>query len=109
MGSGEVSLLGEAYADLVSESDHLVVMDENNVPRWRADPSVVILWSMEIIDLDAITSGQLFGSHSNEIKELYRNLGFSLRAFIEIFDKDDHDVMVEAITELKNISKLDLH
>lgn len=86
---GEVATYGEKFIDATDGCDHLVVMSENGIIRWKADPAINELWELDLLNMDSITDADLVGDRQDVYKKLYRDLGWPLSEYIALFDETD--------------------
>jgi len=69
-----------------SHHDHEIIIDESGTYRWKQDPDVVSL----IDDLNLNSLWVLFykmgmNKNSEEIRKMYRDMGYSISGYWEIF------------------------
>lgn len=85
----EVSELNNDYREMLEKEsyhDHEIIMDDNGTIRWKADPTVNSL----IDDLNLNSLWMLFfkmgmNKNSKEIRKMYRDMGYSLSGYWEVF------------------------
>ena len=69
-----------------SHHDHEIVMDENGVLRWKENPTVnKIRENISLNDLCPLLSCMGYGKNSEVYRKLYRDMGYSLGGYWEIF------------------------
>jgi len=80
----------EMYVEILKREphDHPIVKDEHGRLRWLENRSISDLFDLEILDLNKIVIGLYdkgFGKNSEEFRQLYRDLGYSLYGYWEVF------------------------
>lgn len=76
--------LAKEYGDLLKESDHPIYQDEHGVVRWV--PTKIGEWLGDNIDLNALSIAHQRGLIPlDQYKEFYRNMGYSLCGFSDLF------------------------
>lgn len=69
-----------------SHHDHEVIEDANGTLRWKEDPTVnEILDRVNLNDLWMLFYGMGLTKNSEEVRKLYRDMGYSLSGYWEIF------------------------
>ena len=82
--------LNEHYFDLIDGTDHPVILDSKGVYRWKANP--LIQWIADRIDLNEMNIAHEKGMFSREdLKQFYRDMGYSLCGFADIWGWKDDD------------------
>ena len=64
--------------------DHPIILDGNGVLRWQANPTVEMVFELSCLDLNKLIT-KLDGKNSEEYRRLYRDLGYSLSGYWEVF------------------------
>jgi len=81
----------EAYNEIFkkeSHHDHKIIQDERGVYRWESDPLIDKFVTLDLINLnDLIPKMWVKGmdKNSEEYRELYRKIGYSLSGYWEVF------------------------
>lgn len=79
----------DTYAEILrkeSHHNHEIIEDEHGVYRWKADPVIELFF--EHSDFNAVIVGLLeqgYTKNSEEYRKLYRDLGYSLFGYWEVF------------------------
>jgi len=69
-----------------SHHDHLVIEDDMGTVRWKADPSVrEVLDRVYLNDIWMLFMKMGLTKNSEEVRKLYRDMGYSLSGYWEIF------------------------
>jgi len=70
-----------------SHHDHEIVKDEHGTLRWRPNPSVRLMIDTKINlnDLIILMNELGYGKNSEVYRALYRNMGYSLFRYWEVF------------------------
>jgi hypothetical protein len=75
----------ERYGTLLKESLHPIYEDEHGVIRWQ--PSKAVRWAADRINLNEMYVAYMTGAFTkDEYKEFYRDMGYSLSGFGEVFE-----------------------
>lgn len=80
----------EMYVEILKREphDHPIVQDENGILWWLENRSIRDLFDLEILDLNEVVIGLYdkgLGKNSEEFRQLYRDLGYSLYGYWEVF------------------------
>lgn len=68
--------------------DHEIIMDQHGVARWKADPKIRLMIgkTVDLNDLWYIMFCSMgFTKNSEEVRKLYRDMGYSLSGYWEVF------------------------
>ncbi len=69
-----------------SHHDHPVVKDESGTLRWQSDPKIENLVDrMNLNDLWILFHHMGLTKNSEEVRKLYRDMGYSLSGYWEVF------------------------
>ena len=69
-----------------SHHEHLVIEDEQGTLRWKSDPSVLaLLGRVNLNDIWIAFHHMGLTKNSEEVRKLYRDMGYSLSGYWEIF------------------------
>ena len=85
----EVAKLSEDYAEIMAREthhEHEIIRDKNGTLRWKENPTVnQILERVNLNDLWILLSTMGLDKNSEAIRNLYRDMGYSLSGYWEIF------------------------
>jgi hypothetical protein len=80
----------ETYLEILDKESHshLIIEDKNGVLRWRENSSIRLLVDLRILNLNDVVMkfyDKGLSKNSEEFRQLYRDLGYSLSGYWEIF------------------------
>jgi len=85
----EVAKLSEYYAEIMAREthhEHEIIRDKNGTLRWKENPTVnQILDRVNLNDLWVLFSIMGLDKNSEAIRNLYREMGYSISGYWEIF------------------------
>lgn len=91
----------EEYLEIFKKEyhhDHKIIKDKDDVLRWEADPLIEKLVTLDLISLNDLIPkmwAKGMDKNSEEYRELYRKIGYSLSGYWEVFywdaNNDDAD------------------
>lgn len=73
--------------DIEFHHNHEIIRDQNGTVRWKADPVIegMITKTVNLNDLWYIFHTMGLTKNSEEVRKLYRDMGYSLSGYWEIF------------------------
>lgn len=72
--------------DVETHHDHEIYKDEHGTLRWKENPAVTkLLKSISLNDLCPLLTQLGYGKNSEVYRKLYRDMGYSLYGYWEIF------------------------
>ena len=89
----------DVYAEVFAKdgNDHEVFLDKNGTLRWKVNPSIELLFSLnqvverpyiQVVDLNEFWTQwykQGFTKNDPRVRKLYRDMGYSVSGYWEIF------------------------
>ena len=85
----QVSAMSPDYAEILrkeSHHDHKIIEDEHGTLRWQAQPTVrEILDRVNFNDVWVLFHYMSLTKNHEEVRKLYRDMGYSLSGYWEIF------------------------
>lgn len=83
-----------------SLTDHRIVEDEHGVYRYEKNKLIDWLFQTGKVDLNAMRVAYCHGAFSREeYMQFYRDMGYSLTGFEEVFDGELDQIMQEMVKE----------
>ena len=83
-------IITKIYVEILNREphDHIIIEDENEILRWKENKSIRDLFDLKILDLNQVVIGLYdkgFDKNSEIYRQLYRDLGYSLDGYWEVF------------------------
>ena len=88
----KISEMNDDYREMMSKEshhDHEIIEDDNGVYRWKADSDVNrLIDELNLNSLWVLFYKMGMDKNSEEIRKMYRDMGYSLSGYWDIFSWD---------------------